>query len=306
MQRIKKHDVIIVQSLLNTYGAWNKPVPLLKTDGQYGKITKNAIYEFQIQAVGLKKPDIRVDPNGKTFRYLTMYLSQQEQMVLSGLINSGKAFTIKPKITKSVISKNTGLHKYSVSYKSSLQKEKHLVSEYSKSVIKMALKESGMSQAVITSTLRTPKEQATIMLKNAKLDLKSQFRLYGRNGDKILTVYKKNKSKKDSEILQLMENKIIELAKNNKRVSKHCVTKESYLKLNVIDIGINSTKSKTKNFNAVKFSSALKSLQKEGYISKYIDETKKVNKAWHIEILVGAKPITKVATTQILNPVVWC
>lgn len=302
----QQRDTLIIQSLLNTYGAWKKPVKLLKTDGRYGKNTKTAIYEFQKQAVGLKTPDTRVDPNGKTFRYLTMYLKDHEQITISGLINSGKASIIKPKIKKTVISQNSGLHKQAVTYKGTLSKDKHIVSEYSKSVIKMALKESGMTHAVITSTLRTPKEQAEIMLKNAKLNLKDQFKLYGANGDKVLSVYKKNKSKKDSELITLMENKILELAKDQKRVSKHCVTKESYLKTNVIDIGMNSTSSKSKNFNAAKFTSALKSLEKDGYIDKFIDETKKVNKAWHVEIIVGSKPLSILNPNQILNPQGWC
>jgi len=61
-----------------------------------------------------------------------------------------------------------------------------------------------MKAAVITSTLRTPEEQAAIMLKNAKIDLKKQYRLYGRSGDTVLKIYDENKGKADDEILELM------------------------------------------------------------------------------------------------------
>jgi len=304
----QNRDVIIIQALLNTYGAWKKPISLLKTDGRYGKNTRTAIYEFQHQAVGLNNPDTRVDPNGKTLRYLTMYLKEHEQIAIAALINNGKASIIKPKITKAIISQHVGLQKYIVSYKTTLNKEKHLVSEYSKSVIKMALKESGMSHAVITSTLRTPKEQAEIMYRNAKKDFQTQHDMYRPPGQKVLKVFKDNQNKPQNEVIKLMSEKIIDLAKNKgQRVSKHCVTTEDYLKLNIIDIGVGSTSKASKNYNAVKFTKALESLKKEGYINKYIDETRKSNQAWHLEIKVGAKPLlAKPINASILSTTRWC
>jgi hypothetical protein len=44
----------------------------------------------------------------------------------------------------------------------------------------------------------------------------------------------------EATILKAMENKIIELANENKMVSLHCVSKEAYLQKNVIDISISS------------------------------------------------------------------
>ena len=303
----QNRDVLIVQALLNTYGAWKKPINLLKTDGRYGKNTKTAIYEFQHQAVGFKNPDEKIDPNGKTLRYLTMYLKDHQQISIAGLINSGKASVIKPKVTKSIIAQNIGLHKYTITYKDSLKKDKHLVSEYSKSVIKMALKESGMTHAVITSTLRTPLEQASIMYENAKKDYQTQYDMYRPPGQKVLKVFKENETKDKNDVIKLMSKKVIELSKKDQRVSKHCVPIEAYKKLNIIDIGVGSTSKASKNFNAEKFTKALESLKKEGYINKYIDETKKSNQAWHLEIKVGAKPLLeKPIDTSILSTTRWC
>ena len=84
-----------------------------------------------------------------------------------------------------------------------------------------------MDRAVITSTYRTPEEQAKIMLKNAKIDLAAQYRLYGRKGDSVLKIYADNKEKSDTEIIKLMTNKIQEIAESGSRVSKHCVPVES-------------------------------------------------------------------------------
>jgi hypothetical protein len=69
------------------------------------------------------------------------------------------------------------------------------VSQYSISVIKQALINTNMPQAVITSTIRTPLEQANIMYDQAKKSLTAQFRLYGSTGDEVLKVYKNNAKK---------------------------------------------------------------------------------------------------------------
>lgn len=300
-------DVLIVQALLNTYGAWKNPVKLLKTDGRYGKNTSTAIYEFQKQAVGLKNPDSRVDPNGKTLRYLTMYLTEHDQITIAGLINSGKASVIKPKVTNTVISQNAGLHKQTVTYKDTLPKSEQIVSNYSMQVIKMALKESGMSHAVITSTIRTPLDQATILYRNAKKDYQTQFNMYRPPGQEVLKVYKANINKSKDDIIKLMKEKIIDLSSKGENVSRHCVSPAEYKKLNIIDIGVGSTSKVSKNYNAVKFTKALESLKKDGFISKYIDETKISNQAWHIEINVGVKPLLeKPIDASILSTTRWC
>ncbi len=160
-----------------------------------------------------------------------------------------------------------------------------------------------MKTAVITSTLRTPEEQASIMLKNAKIDLGKQYRLYGRNGDVILKVYDENKNKSDIETLKLMVDKINDLEKTNRRVSNHCISIDGYKKKNIIDIGLNSTRNANEYFNKDKFTKALKNLNKEGYIDRLIDETGKSNQCWHIEITPNKKSLSSYNQGSILNQI---
>jgi hypothetical protein len=66
----KPEDVQIVQELLNDFTkmcGFKK----LDVDGQIGSKTISAIAEFQKTAVGMSKPDSRIDPNGPSFSTLT-------------------------------------------------------------------------------------------------------------------------------------------------------------------------------------------------------------------------------------------
>ncbi len=99
-----------------------------------------------------------------------------------------------------------------------------------------------------------------------------------------------------------MTDKIEELSKKGSRVSKHCVPKETYLKNNIIDIGLNSMRIANKNFDAKKFTSALQKLRDEGYLDTFIDETMKSNSTWHIEITVNKKLLPSYEKNSIFNP----
>lgn len=274
---------------------------ILAEDGLIGRSTINAIKDFQKKSVGINNPDGRVDPNGKTFRYLTLYIDAAEQDKVEQSIQKGSANAQLPKLSSKKIRSKVGLNDLIVTYNGVLESRK-IVSTYSINVIKLALKEAGMESAAITSTLRTPEEQAKIMLKNGKKNLSSQYRLYGSRGDAVLKVYADNKSKTDSEIVSLMSSKINEFAKSGQRVSKHCVSIEDYEKLNIIDIGVNSTRAVCKSFNMVKFTKALQSLVKDGYIEVLIDETKKSNSCWHIEIKPNIKSIFNYNKGSVLFP----
>ena len=71
----QRADVKLIQVLLNSHAAWQSPFTNLKVDGLIGAKTNNAIKRYQREAAGIMSPDGRVDPNGKTFRYLTMYIT---------------------------------------------------------------------------------------------------------------------------------------------------------------------------------------------------------------------------------------
>lgn len=61
-------DVKTIQKLLNEHSL--PPLRSLEIDGIAGPATINAIEHFQSVKVGMKSPDGRVDPGGKTFRKL--------------------------------------------------------------------------------------------------------------------------------------------------------------------------------------------------------------------------------------------
>jgi hypothetical protein len=284
-------DVKVVQACLNTHVKLNKGgLKAVKEDGRCGAKTIEAIGLFQKHFVSIQNPDYRVDPDGKTIRYLTMYADK------SGASSSKPGIIAAPFVVH-------GLDSVNVSYANNIKEARQLVSAYSINVIKMALKESGMSHAVITSTLRTPEDQAAIMLKNAKVNLASQKNMYAAAGKDVLQVYEKNKNKSDSEIIELMAKKIQGFMDDNVSVSNHCFSLDKYALKNIFDIGVNSTKAKSKNFNKVKFTAALKDLASDGYISRVIDETAKSNNCWHVEIVPNVKQINFFDNNSILFPI---
>ena len=301
----RRTDVRLIQSLLNLANFDRGGAPRLKVDGVAGDKTYDAIGRFQSKSASLARPDRRVDPNGKTFRYLTMYLTpNQEAAVASAVAGNLSPLERLIAVKKSPVAM-AGLGGLNVIYSQSLSSQKHVVSDYSKQLVKIALKQAGMTHAVITSTIRTPEEQARIMLRNAKINLQDQYRLYGRNGDSVLDVYKANKSRSDKDLIDLMVEQIVSLETQNRRVSKHCVSTALYRKRNVFDIGFNSTKSANRNFYPEKFAQALKELKRDGYIETFIDETQKSNTAWHLEVRVGGKSLAKFDEGSILNPMSW-
>ncbi|MPW27791.1 hypothetical protein F9L16_02125 [Agarivorans sp. B2Z047] len=290
-------DVKLIQVLLNCYRSKFSPLACLAEDGKCDRKTVAAIDFFQRNDVKMKKVDGRVDPNGTTFSRLTRYFKPKQQADIAKYQNGKLTWErllpgLSPSIKPADNSNLDSLTDYLVTYKSDIAESARIVSEYSKKVIKLALKEAGMKHAVITSTLRTPAQQAAIMYRNAKANLQKQYRLYGSVGDRVLDVYAENSSKGKSEVIKLMEEKILaELASGN-RTSKHCVSISDYKNLNIIDIGVNSTRAASlDSFNKVKFTNALKALKTEGYISGFIDETSKSNQCWHIEIKPNVKTI---------------
>jgi CHAP domain len=66
----RRADVTTVQTLINNHIGQLTPLRGLETDGVVGLKTIGAILEFQRRVVGLRAPDGRVDPNGRTLRAL--------------------------------------------------------------------------------------------------------------------------------------------------------------------------------------------------------------------------------------------
>ena len=148
------------------------------------------------------------------------------------------------------------------------------VGEYALEVIKGILKTAGEDVATISSTLRTPADQARVMFDNIKqTSVAKQKELYGPNGDKVIDVYvdltKKNKSR--DEIIQAMTDKINELGATN--VSNHI---GNPAELTVVDIMPSTVGNKKR------FIDAVQAAVKAGTVSRFIQPPK--DPAYHIEI----------------------
>jgi hypothetical protein len=109
---------------------------------------------------------------------------------------------------------------------------------FSKSVLQDIMRKAGIPVAVITSTQRTPAEQARAMFNNIEaLGVKSQKDLYGPNGDLVIDVFVAGKraGKTAAQIQKEMERRIIGLGPSN--VSHHAADPKV---LNVFDVAPNS------------------------------------------------------------------
>jgi len=258
-------DVGVVRQLLAGFVAKAGKPPL--ATGPMDPPTIDAITRFQAEVMHLGKPDGRVDPGGKTI----------------GALLAAAAKPADPAPAAETIS---------VTYGTGVAEAAQLVSPYAIAVIRKALAMAGMKAAVITSTLRLPGEQAATMYKNAVANLQAQFNLYGATGDEVLTVYRDNKSKPAEAVIALMAKKIEGQLAAGRQVSRHVTTTAGYAKLNVIDLGVNSTRAAAgPTFNLAGLTKAFARLQAEGFIKTFIDETAKSNTCWHLEIVPHARPL---------------
>lgn len=112
------------------------------------------------------------------------------------------------------------------------------VSANSRKVLQEIMKKVGVTKIIITSTARTPADQARIMYENIdKHGVDDQKELYGGYGDKVIDVYAelKAKNKSRNEIIAVMQTKILFLGPG--KVSSHVA---DFKKLNVVDIAPSS------------------------------------------------------------------
>ena len=102
-------------------------------------------------------------------------------------------------------------------------KSMQFVSQYSRSVLTDIMLKSGVSSILITSTARTPADQARIMYENIeRYGVAHQKLLYSKYGDQVIDEYSKHKSKKHHKqfIISMMQAKIIAL--DPSKVSRAC------------------------------------------------------------------------------------
>ncbi len=110
------------------------------------------------------------------------------------------------------------------------------ISALDREVITDAACAAEMPFVIITSTARTPEEQARAMYANCKtFGPKKQLRLYGEWGDLVIRVYmdcEENGVTNEASVIEAMLQMINQIGPE--RVSHHCV--KDWSKLHVIDI----------------------------------------------------------------------
>jgi hypothetical protein len=124
------------------------------------------------------------------------------------------------------------------------------VTPYSLGVLKDILATAKLSSALVSSTSRSPKEQARVMYDNAeKFGVEAQKRLYGPSGDKVLDVYAQRKAAgaTPDDVKLAMETKIKELGPTH--VSRHASDPHV---LNVFDVAPSSITDRVGFEHAVK------------------------------------------------------
>ncbi len=140
------------------------------------------------------------------------------------------------------------------------------VSQNSRRILQEVGEATNNLDIYITSTARTPYDQARIMYDNCRSDLQEQRRTYLGPGQRVIDVYVANQNKPRNTVISLMEAKINELGSST--VSRHCA---DHNVLNVFDISIRRL-SNSNNF--------LTNLQSRAEVSQVLIE----NGVYHVEI----------------------
>lgn len=127
--------------------------------------------------------------------------------------------------------------------------DKNRVSDKTKEVLISIAKNAGIHKIHITSTLRTPLEQAQAMYSNIlKLGLNSQ-KHYKHNGREVINAGVEAGLDNRVKAISAMVDKINSLMARGELVSKHCVSEELYAKRNVVDISKNRLHKHAKAFD---------------------------------------------------------
>jgi hypothetical protein len=149
-----------------------------------------------------------------------------------------------------------------------------VVSNHSKKILEDILTDAGLGSCRITSTSRTPADQARVMFNNLmEFGVKAQKKLYGSFGDAVIDVFVQERLKGNSpdEIKKAMEKKIIALGPS--RVSRHCSDPKI---LNVIDVAPGSIANKKA------FETAVRQAVKDKKVKKFLMPPD--DPAYHLEI----------------------
>lgn len=283
-----KNDVFIVQEVLNLYSQDYPMIPELVVDGESGPATEIAIYAFQKFILKLQMPDSKIDNGGKTERIMT------EQM------DAAQLKKVVVKYRPEVQSVPAIDLQYTIRYADNALRE---VSQYSESIVKLAMKFTKVTSLTFSSTRRTIADQARIMYDNcSRYNVSSVTALkqargwgYGATGWAVEEVYFANKKKPQSDVRKAMENKISEFLVQGKRTSLHCVDSGTYKSRNIIDIPYSSVTSGKKQAFQNSLFSMTKNIQNATYLLArqydYIDLIIVEDRCWHLEIPQAIKHV---------------
>jgi hypothetical protein len=150
-----------------------------------------------------------------------------------------------------------------------------VVSVHTLGVLTEILNNANLASCMITSTSRTPADQARIMFNNiVSKGVTAQKSLYKAPGKAVIDEYvrAKNAGKNSDQIKAAMEAKIIALGPET--VSHHCADPS---KLNVVDISPSSLK------NKLAFEKATKAAIAKSIVSKFLTPGNN-DPAYHLEI----------------------
>ncbi|MBU2997495.1 hypothetical protein KO500_13685 [Cellulophaga baltica] len=143
------------------------------------------------------------------------------------------------------------------------------LSEKTKNILKEEGEASGNFNIHITSTARTPYDQARIMYENCKSTGASvQKGIYASSGDQVIDVYtaEDNLGKSKEEVIEKMEDKILEIGPST--VSKHLADPEV---MNTFDVSYGNLTDKTNFWDE---------MEKRSELDKILEE----NSCYHIQI----------------------
>lgn len=157
-----------------------------------------------------------------------------------------------------------------------------IVSQKTKNILAEIAKECGMTRVLITSTLRTPEEQARAMWGGTR---------YAAAGENVKAIGAQYNHLGAAVRTQKMAERIRYYWTQGVNVSKHCVSPEAYAKKNVVDIGLNSNALGSRGANGNTLTSLGQKFKEEclkavadGRIAKLIPGDARGEGAFHIEI----------------------
>ena len=282
-------DVKIIQSLLNINLAVNEKFTKLSVNGILGASTINAIKLYQKEILSIKNPEAIITKNGKVFGSLCysavkLYNSNLNDIARffqliapSGNLMHNLALIIQKNVAD--FFRNLALiDSIVVTYKDDPDC-KTKISDKSMRILKEMLFALGIERAIITSTQRTPEQQAKIMYNNLEDGAKS---IYKPIGQTVVDVYKTSKKagKNRSEIISDMTAKIKSYDGITQRVSRHCVPDDKYKEYNVFDVNPDPFLLAKK----AEFEKILREYKKNGKITDFLTYNPPNENAFHIEI----------------------